>query len=131
MRMNMIDGRKGNAQSIGERLAISQADQEGPNQTGSVRDRDVVNLTKLHASGIERLVHGNGKGFQVFATGDFGDDTAVGLHVGHVREDNVGAQCPCVGIDNGGARFVAGSINGKDPHESRKLPFWRPIVKNP
>ena len=61
----------------GEGAGGEGADEEGAEEAGGVGDGDGVDLGPMEAGSDERLVDDGEDGFDVGASGDFGDDAAV------------------------------------------------------
>lgn len=109
---------------MGQRLGISDADEQRADEAGALRNADGVDVVKLEVRFGERFAHNGDDLPKVFARGEFGNDAAILPMDINLRRDDAGKDFAAVG-NNGRSRFVAGRFNAKDTSAHEQILAWR------
>lgn len=108
--LEVVDGDDGARVGEGDGLGEGHADEKGTDEAGAFGDGDGGEIG-VSGAGARHGVRDDGDdGAEVFARGEFGDDTAV-LGVGiELRGDDGGKHARAV-CEDGGGGFVAGAFD--------------------
>ena len=93
----VVDGDQGLVEAEGEGFGVGDADQEGSGEAGAFGDGDGVEVGEGDGSlaRCEGFADDGDDVAEVFAGGEFGDDSAVVGVEGHLRGDDVGEGLRC------------------------------------
>ena len=89
MRFEVVDGVEGFVVEDGEGAGGESADEEATEETWGVGDGDVSDVVPSDSGACECLVDDGEDCLEVAASGDFGDDAAVGFENVDLRDDDV------------------------------------------
>jgi hypothetical protein len=109
----MVDGDEREPARPGQRLRGRDADEQGADEAGALRDSDALDLSQLRAGLLQRAPDRREKQLEVMAGRDFRDDTSVLRVQLGLRRDDVGEEAPLVG-DERRSRLVAGRLDAED-----------------
>jgi len=117
----MVDRNQRPIKGGGEGLAGHEADHEARDQAWPGRRGDAVD----GRPGQRGFGHGPGdqriEDFDVGPRGDLGHDPTVGLVIGQLQMDDVGADPP-IGVDDGRRRFITTCLEAEDDHDRDDAP---------
>ena len=111
--LEMIDCDERFGDGVGERLGVTQADQQRSGEPGTLGDRDGVDRLVRLAGVVERLAHDGNDGAQMLARSQFGYHSTVRLVSGELRIDDIGDQLLARAHD-GCRGFVAGALDAEN-----------------
>src|SRR5581483_9973678 len=109
----VIDGDERLVESKGKSLGVADADQQRAGESGTLRDRESIDGLVGSRGVGESFAHNGNDGLKVFARSELGNDSAIRLVRGDLREDDVGDDL-LAGADDGGGGFVAGAFNAEN-----------------
>jgi hypothetical protein len=89
MAFDVVDADEGLVRAEGDAFGVVDADQQGSDQAGALRDRDAVNVVKSHACRGQRFADYAADLFQMLARGQFGHYAAIFRMRGDLRGDDV------------------------------------------
>ena len=110
MTLEVIDRDEGLVEGEGHGFGVADADEQGAGESGTLCNRDCVNLIERDASIGERLTNDGDDVADVFAGGDLGDDSSVESVLGDLGRDDVREDF-VTGADDCGRGFVAGGLD--------------------
>ena len=105
----------------GERLGEGDAGQQRPDEAGTVRDRDRLDVIEADLSLAERLLHHRRQVEEVLPGSDLGHHPSELRVLGDLGRDDVREDAPAV-LDDGGRGLVAGCLDPQDEHAVRLIP---------
>ena len=109
----MIDSDERFLDGIGERLGVTQADQQRSGEPGTLGDRNGIDRLVRPAGIVERLAHDRHDGAQVLAGSKFRYHSAVGPMGDELGINDIGDQLlPRAHHRSGG--FVAGALDAEN-----------------
>jgi len=121
--VEVINGEEGEVSGPGEGFCGGGADEEGADESGTVGDGDGMDVVEGEVRVGECGGEDGDEGFEMGATGDFGDDATETGVKGFGRGDGGGALVDAIG-DDGGGGLVAGGFDAEDV-DGHDNPFHR------
>lgn len=115
MGFEVVHGVKGFVPEDGESAGGEGADEERAEEAGGVGDGDIIDVVFGEVGVSKGLVDDGEDGFEVGASGDFGNDAAVGSKNIDLGDDDVAEDAGLV-CDDGGGGFVAGGFDSENIH---------------
>ncbi len=115
----MVHGDERLAQREGESFSVSDADEQSADQAGTLGDGDGIEVLQSDAGLLDGFADDRDDLAEMFAGGEFRDDSAVFSVNFDLGRDDAGENAFAVG-DDGGGGFVAGRFDPKN-----EFPDWR------
>lgn len=115
VRFEMMGRVKRNVMQNGGSAGSEGADKKGADEAWGMSDGNGVNVGPIELSVSEGLVKDGVDGFDMRASGDFGNNATVGGMNIDLRNDDVGKNAVAI-FDDGRCGFVTRTLNSKNAH---------------
>ena len=117
---DVIDTDEGHSGGKAQTFGVGESDEQGANESGSNSDCDGGETFEAGIGALQGLANDGNDGAEVFARGEFGDDSAVSAVGGDLRGDDAGEDGIAAGgvasLNDGRGGFIAGGFDAENTH---------------